>query len=115
LISPLDNYFLQQQEPIKGCLLFLRKHILAQNEFITEGWSYGMPFYYYKGKRFCYLWVHKKYYQPYIGVVDGNLIEHANLIKEDRARMKIFLLDAKKDIPVETLDEILKEVLKLYK
>jgi hypothetical protein len=29
--------------------------------------------------------------------------------------MKIFLLDAKKDIPVEMVDEILKEVLKLYK
>lgn len=115
MISPIDNYFLQQPEPIKGCLLFLRKHILAHSESITEGWSYGMPFYYYKGKRFCYVLVHKKLNQPYIGIVDGNLIEHADLIQEDRARMKIFLIDATKDVPVKKLDAILKEVLRLYK
>jgi hypothetical protein len=108
--NPIDHYFLQQPEPIKGCLLFLRRYILTQNNFITEKWSYGMPFYYYKGKRFCYLWVHKKYNQPYLGIVDGNKVEHADLLQEDRSRMKIFLMDASQDIPLDTLEEIFQRI-----
>jgi hypothetical protein len=106
MISPIDHYFLQQPEPNKSCLLFLRKFILAQNEFITEKWSYGMPLYCYKGKRICYLWIDKKLDQPYILLVDGNKIDHPDLIQDDRKRMKIFLVDAKKDINKKKLKEI---------
>ena len=63
----------------------------------------------------CYLWVHKKYQQPYIGIVEGNHMNHPDLIIEKRARMKILLIDPAKDIPVEKVDVILKDVLALYK
>jgi hypothetical protein len=115
MLRPIDNWFLQKEEPIKSCLQFLRAHILKQDAAITEAWKYGMPFYCYKGKRFCYLWVHKKYGQPYIGIVDGKQIDHPDLIIEKRARMKILLLDANKNIPVSKINGILKEILKLYK
>lgn len=74
-----------------------------------------MPFYCYHGKMFCYLWVHKKFHQPYIGIVEGKKIQHPKLIQEKRARMKIMLFDPEKDIPVKTLNSILKEVVSLYK
>ncbi len=64
---------------------------------------------------FCYLWVHKKYHQPYLGIVEGQRIDHPDLLQEKRARMKIFLLDPHKDIPVRKINAILKEVLALYK
>lgn len=115
MLRPIDNYFLNHPEPLKSCLAFLRMHILQMDEHITEAWQYGMPFYCYKGKRFCYLWTHKKYRQPYIGIVDGKSIDHPDLIAEKRARMKILLLDAEKDIPVKKVNMILKEVLALYK
>ena len=115
MLRPVDNWFLQKEEPIKSCLQFLREYILKQDAGITEAWKYGMPFYCYKGKMFCYLWVHKKYHQPYIGIVEGKQIDHPDLIIEKRARMKILLLDADKDIPVGKIKRILKEVLKLYK
>ena len=115
MLRPIDNYFLQKEEPVKSCLQFLRDHILGQDSNITEAWKYGMPFYCYKGKMFCYLWVHKKYQQPYIGIVEGKRIDHPDLLQEKRARMKIFLLDANKDIPVKKINAILKEVLRLYK
>jgi len=67
MLRPIDNWFLQKEEPIKSCLQFLRDYILRQDAAITETWKYGMAFYCYKGKRFCYLWVHKKYGLPYIG------------------------------------------------
>jgi hypothetical protein len=111
----IDNYFLQQSEPTQSCLQFLRGHILALNPNLTEEWKYGMPMYCYKGKMFCYLWVHKKYGQPYIGIVEGGLINHPDLLQEKRARMKILLVDAEADIPVEKIDAILKEALTFYK
>jgi hypothetical protein len=73
---------LQNEEPIKSCLQFLRDYILKFDEDITEQWLYGMPFFYYKGKRFCYLWIHKKYHKPYIGIVDGHKIDHPELLAE---------------------------------
>ncbi|HEY6504269.1 MAG TPA: DUF1801 domain-containing protein [Chitinophagaceae bacterium] len=115
MLRPIDNYYLQQDEPFKSCLQFLRQHILRFDDNITEGWSYGMPFFYFKGKRFCYLWIHKKYQKPYIGIVDGNRIGHPGLIMEKRARMKILLLEPTKDIPLKKIDALLKEVLALYK
>lgn len=115
MLRPIDNWFLQKDEPLKTCLQFLRMHILKQDAAITEEWQYGMPFYCYNGKRFCYLWVHKKHGQPYIGIVDGKRIDHPDLLVEKRARMKILLLDASKNMPVGKINMILREVLKLYK
>jgi hypothetical protein len=114
MLRPIDNYFLQNEEPFKSCLQYLREHILKLDSHITEQWSYGMPFFCYKGKRFCYLWVHKKYRKPYIGIVDGNKINHPGLLSEKRARMKIFLLDPDKDLPVKTINKLLKQVLAFY-
>ena len=115
MLRPIDNYFLLQDEPIKTYLTFLRSHILKQDKRISEAWKYGMPFYCYDGKMCCYLWVHKKFKQPYIGIVEGKSIDHPDLITEKRSRMKILLLDPLKDIPIKKIDTILKEVIDLYK
>jgi len=71
--------------------------------------------YCYNGKMFCYLWVHKKFKQPYIGVIEGGKINHPDLLQEKRKRMKILLIDPAKDIPLKTIDTILKEAMKFYK
>jgi hypothetical protein len=115
MIRDIDNYFLEKQEPVKSYLLTLRDYILQYDKNIAEVWQYKMPFYCYKGKRFCYLWVHKKFRQPYLGIVDGKKINHPDLILEKRARMKIMLFDPTKDIPLKTIDAILGAALKLNK
>ena len=74
-----------------------------------------MPFFYYKGKMFCYLWVHKKTHQPYIGIVNRRKINHPNLIAEKRSRMKVILFDPKKDLPIRTINKILKQAINSYK
>ena len=74
-----------------------------------------MPFYFYKKKRFCYLWVQKKNQLPYVGIVDGKLVNHPNLIQEERTRMKILLFDPRKDIPLKTLRSVLDASLKQHK
>jgi hypothetical protein len=105
-LTPLDNFYFQQEEPDKSCLLALREIILSQDTNITATWKYGMPFFCYKGKMFCYLWLHKTLHQPYIGIVEGKHIEHPDLIQEKRARMK--------DLPVATIKGILQQAIMLY-
>jgi hypothetical protein len=114
MLRPIDAWFLNKEEPIKSCLQFLRTHILQYDPRFTEAWKYGMPFYCINGKMTCYVWVHKKYLQPYLGIVEGKMIDHPDLIIEKRARMKILLLDPAKDIPVKKINTILRDVLKLY-
>jgi uncharacterized protein YdhG (YjbR/CyaY superfamily) len=115
MLRPIDTYFLQQPEPTQSCMQYLRKHILKLDANVTEAWKYGMPFFCYNGKMMCYLWVHKKYHLPYIGIVEGKLVSHPDLIIEKRARMKILLLNPNEDLPMDKIDDILSQMLKLYK
>ena len=85
MLRPFDNYFIMQDEPFKSCLQALREYILKFDPHITEVWQYGMPFFRYKDHRLCYLWIHKKFRQPYIGIVDGKLIDHPGLLMEKRS------------------------------
>lgn len=112
MLNPLDNFFEQKDEPMKSCLQYLRL-LLTGYEHITEHWKYALPFYYYKGKMFCYLWIHKKTHQPYIGLVDGNKIDHHDLLQEKRARMKILLINPLEDIPKEKIELILGQAFEL--
>lgn len=115
MISDLDNFYLQQPEPVNECLLALRSIILKQDENITAAWKYRMPFFCYKGKMFCYLWVHKTTHQPYLGFVEGKHLDHPNLILGERARMKTMLFNAGKDLPVATIEGLLQQALDLYR
>ena len=114
MLREIDNFFLQKDEPVKSYLLFLRAFIRGFDKNITEAWKYKMPFYCYKGKMFCYLWVNKKTGQPYIGIVEGRKLEHPLLIIEKRSRMKVIVLDANADVPVETIGSILNIAIDVY-
>jgi len=64
---------------------------------------------------FCYLWVHRKFKQPYIGLVEGKRLDIPELIIEKRSRMKIMLMDPDKDLPVKRIKIILLQAIRLYK
>ena len=115
MLREIDEFYLQKEEPIKSCLLALREIILSHDMNIAAAWKYKMPFFYYKGKMFCYLWVHKKTNQPYIGIVNGTKINHPKLIAENRSRMKIILFDPKKDLPIKAIKTILKQSINSHK
>jgi hypothetical protein len=106
---------MDKQEPLRSALLALRAYILQYDPGISEAWKYKMPFYCYQGKMFCYLWQDKKTQQPYIGIVEGKKIDHPGLVQDKRARMKILVFDAGQDIPVKSLQTLLKKTLALYK
>jgi hypothetical protein len=115
MLREIDAYYAEKEEPVKSCLLALRGLILSHDKDISEALKYRMPFFCYNGKMFCYVWIHKKYHQPYIGIAEGKKINHPKLIIENRSRMKIMLFDPSKDLPVKTIKTILSKALALYK
>jgi hypothetical protein len=115
MLKATDNFYLQKEEPLQSCLLALRQIILKQDKDVAATFKYGIPFFCYKGKMFCYLWVNKKTQQPYLGIVEGKHFNHPLLIIEKRSRMKIMLFDADKELPVKTIKLILKQAVDLYK
>src|SRR4030095_2244077 len=91
-MTEVDKFYLQQSEPIKSCFLALREIILSHDKEIVNAWKYGLPFFCFRRKMFCYLWIHKKYKQPYLGIVEGKRFNHRALISKKRSRMKICCL-----------------------
>lgn len=114
MLRPIDNYFLTLDEPIKSTMLFLRALIPSLDANITEEWKYKLPFYYYNSKMFCYLWVHKKYKQPYIGIVAADKLNHPDLLLEKRAKIKILLVNPEADIDIDKIKQILQQAMKHY-
>ena len=113
-MTPLDQFYDKQEEPLKSTYLALRDIILKQDENITQSLKYGLPFFSYKGKMFCYLWFHKKFKQPYISMVEGHLYKEPFMLLEKRARMKIMLIDPNGDLPIEQIEAIIQKGIAFY-
>lgn len=114
MLSELNGYYLSQEEPNRECMLALRRFILSYNEHMTETWTHRMPMFRYKGKLFCYLWVDKKTFLPYIGMYKGIDIDHPKLELGNRNKMKTMTIDPNQDLPLSLLDEIFQMAIKLY-
>ena len=110
-----DDFYLDQPEPNRSCLLALRNVILGMDTEVAGTVKYGMPCFTYKGKAFCYLWKDKKTDHPYILMVEGKLLDHPMLQTGDRARMKILPVDPTKDLPIDTIKHVLNMALDLYR
>lgn len=114
-MKALEQFYLAQEEPNRSIFLALRDCILSLDAEVSEEWKYKLPFFYYKGKMFCYLWKDKKTNEPYIGIVRGEAVVHPLLIQGNRKRMKIFPVNPNEDIPVKIIKEILIQVQSVYK
>lgn len=115
MLQDLLNFYLDQAEPNKSCLLTLREMILTQDPEISETRKYGMPCFCFRKKAFCYLWTDKKTNEPYLLLVEGKLLQNPELETGSRSRMKIFKVNPATDIPIKKISEILNEALDLYR
>ena len=113
MIKSVDEFYLNQSEPNRSCLLHLRKIILAYDELLREETKYGMPCFCFNDKPVCYLWIDKNTTEPYILWVDGNQITHPKLEVGSRKRMKILRINPALDIPRKTICKILSTALNL--
>lgn len=114
MLSYIENYFDRLEEPNKSSFLMLRKIILDFDKNITEHWKYRIPFYYYKGKMFCYLYQQQNKGLPYIGFAKGNQMEHSALDKGDRKKMKVMHFNPEEDLPIKTIYELLEIARSFY-
>lgn len=114
-MTELDNYYNSLQEPNKSCILALKQIILSFDTNISNLWKWGGPFFYYKNKMFCYIWIDKKTNKPYLAIVEGKHINHSLLSYGSRTRIKSMNIDASKDLPINTIKNILKQCIDLYK
>jgi hypothetical protein len=114
MLNPLDKYYLDKEEPFRSCLQGMRKIILEMDPAITEKWRYGMPFFYCKGRMACYLWLDKRTMKPYIGIVEGSRVDHTGLVQGSRKRMKIFMVDPYKNLPIKSIKNLLNKMLLVY-
>ncbi|WKN44774.1 DUF1801 domain-containing protein [Tunicatimonas pelagia] len=103
----LDEYYENQLEPNRSCLLTLREIILNYDSQISEVWKYQTPFFFLSGKMLCYLSVDRRSRQPYVGMVEGRYLDHPALESGGRKRIKVLTVNPRKDIPISTLREIL--------
>lgn len=111
--TELDSYYLNKEEPNRSCLLALRDIILRQDEQVTETRKWGMPCFCLGKKIFCYLWIDKKTEEPYFLFVEGLRLNNPSLEQGDRKRMKIYRVNPNKDIPIDTIEQLLQAALKL--
>ena len=114
-MNELDRFYLQLDELHQRCLQFLRQHILNFDKYITEAWKFNMPFFLYKGNRFCYFRMDQRSGNYYMGFNDGKWVDHPALTFEKRSRIKIYMIEPEKDIPADTIDSILKTAISLLK
>ena len=115
MIDELYNYYLEQKEPQKSCLLALRSIILGQDKEVSETVKYGMPCFCYKKKMFCYLWTDNKTKEPYILFVEGKFLDYPELETGKRSRMKILRINPMKDLPINLIESLLNNALDLYR
>lgn len=109
----IENFYLNLTEPNRSCMLSLRDFIVPLHEDITQEWKYRLPFFYLRGKMFCYLWMDKHTGYPYIGFTDGGKMNHPMLVQGDRKRMKILAINPKEDLPLKVLNEVFEEAMLL--
>lgn len=114
MLNNIDNFYARQEEPNSGCLLALKSIILDLDDDIKETWKWQMPVFCYKSKMFCYLRTDKKTGEPYIGIVEGNRIEHPLLEQGNRTRMKILRINPNADLEVELIVDLLSQALAFY-
>ena len=110
-----QNFYLNQNEPNKSCLLALRHIILQQDPDVSETVKYGMPCFCYRKKAFCYLWTDKRTTFPYLLMVEGKHLDQVELEAGQRLRMKTLLINPQEDLPIATIQRILTTALDLYR
>jgi hypothetical protein len=115
-MKPAEAYIINQPEPYRSILLNLQLIIETQIPEIELLYKWRIPFYFYKGKPFCYFNAsHKRKYVD-LGIVKGFQLTIYNdkLISENRSSMKSLRYYTEDEIDNTAVIEILGELRKLY-
>jgi hypothetical protein len=115
-MKPAEEYILNQLEPYRSIIFDLQIVIQSQIPNLELLYKWKIPFYYYRGKPFCFINVsHKRKYVD-LGIVKGFQIKNhqEHLISENRSIMKSLRFSSLEEIDNKILIEIIQEISKLY-
>ena len=113
-LNNLDSFYENLNPEIRECLLALRDIIMDTNKDIRSAYKYGAPFFYYKGKILCYIWIERKSGEPYVGFYYGYLLNHPELEAGNRKQIKILKIDVYRDLPIQVIKIILLNAIDHY-
>lgn len=114
-MKELDEFYFKLEEPNKSCFLALNDVLCALHPDITPEWKYKLPFFYFRGKMFCFLWIDKKSKLPYIGFMKGPQLHHPALYLGDRKMVKKLFIQPEEDLPLDAIQEIAVQYFELFK
>lgn len=111
-IAELDNYYLKHPEPIQGCLLALKSIILGVNKEISHERIYQIPFFCYKGKKLCFLWVNRK--KLLLGFVEDKSLFPKIPGVRSKDQFSTMIIDPNADLPLEIILKNLQDGIAKY-
>ncbi len=114
-MNPAEKYILDRQEPYRSILLQLQILIESVIPELELKYSYKIPYYYYKGKPFCFLNVTKGYVD--IGFRAGSEFDDLSsfLVSEKRKIFKSLRYRNVDEINTEILIEVMTRLHKIYR
>ncbi|MGE0566362.1 MAG: DUF1801 domain-containing protein [Bacteroidia bacterium] len=113
MLNKLEEFYFKNEEELNEVFLYLREKIKSFSVNIEELYRYGVPFFYYNGKPFCYFSVQTGRKVGYIGFVNGHLIDHPKLKADSRKYVKAYYLYPKENIKIRELSTIIKTAIKV--
>lgn len=93
-------------------MLALKDIILNVDLNITHQRKFQIPFFYYKDKKLCFLWVHRK--KLLMGFVEDKKIYPKKDSVNRKDKTETIQIDPQADIPVKVILKKLQEKIKLY-
>ncbi len=104
-MKPAESYILKQKEPYQSIMLHVRSVIFKILNNVEEKHNYGIPFYHYNKKPFCYLNILKGTQCVDVAFVKGSLIkDEFPLLKDYNNRKYVRSLQFNS---LESIDELL--------
>ena len=102
-MNPAEQYIFNQKEPFQSIMLYVRNVILRTLPNVEEKYNYGIPFYHYNKKPFCYFNILKRTNFVDIAFVKGALLkEQFPLLKDYNNRKYVRSLQYEN---LESIDE----------
>lgn len=115
-MNPAEQYILDQPPPYRVILLHLQVIIEHNVTGVTLQYKYNVPFYYLKGKPFCYLNVNRKKQFADLGFWKaGELKLHPeHLVTENRKMIRSLRYRQLEEVNNTVLIDLLNEAKMLY-
>ena len=113
--SPLESFYLSEEEPLQSALLAMRALVKSHHPEISEALKWGLPTFYYKNHFFAYLYKdpHGKKL-PYLGFNKGRDLDHPLLETGGRKLIKVLSFHPEHDLPAKGLRKIMDMAIALH-